>query len=112
MPREIIDVQEFYQRLSKTPELTHIDVREAAEYQAYHVPGTRLFPLSEFQPTNVLTELGLKAESDSALYVLCQVGGRAMQACELLDAAGFSNTVLIDGGTMGWANAGYDLEAG
>ncbi len=116
MPKEVIDVQEFHQRLSRAAEqggdVLRIDVRESGEYEAYHVPGARLFPLSEFNATSTLAELGLTVDDPRPLYVLCQVGGRAMQACELLDAAGYADSVLVDGGTLGWANAGYDLAAG
>lgn len=116
MPKEIVDVQEFHQRLEITSEqgsdVLRIDVREAGEFEAYHVPGARLFPLSTFDAADTLAELGLNTADSNPLYVLCQVGGRAMQACELLEAAGYSHTVLVDGGTLGWANAGYDLAAG
>ena len=109
MPKQTIEVAELRKRLAG--DLLLIDVREPGEYEAFHVPGAALHPLSQFDAGNTVAALNA-AQSDEPIHVLCQRGGRALQACELLEAAGFDNTVLVQGGTEAWAEAGYQLAAG
>ena len=91
---------------------TVIDVREAHEFEAFRVPGARLFPLSQFNPVQTMETLADASHPiDAPLYVLCLMGGRALQAAEALEAVG-AKPIVVSGGTQAWADAGYELEAG
>ncbi|MGT2801528.1 Rhodanese-related sulfurtransferase [Streptococcus henryi] len=72
-----------------------VDVREADEFAAGHVPGAVNLPLSEF--AGRYTELA----ADKPYHIICQMGGRSAQACAFLDAQGYDVT-NVDGGTVAW----------
>ena len=80
-----------------------LDVRQAGEYAAGHVPGARH------------VELGSIADADfpdQPLTVMCGHGERAMTAASLLAARGMSVS-CYDGGPATWADfTGRQLELG
>ena len=63
-----------------------------------------------------LDQLGKATISSSGatqpLYVICQSGGRARQACEKIMCAGYLNVVSIEGGTQAWVAAGLPVVRG
>jgi len=77
-----------------------IDVREADEYAAGHVPTAISIPLSTVQDR--VDEF----RHDGTVYVICQVGGRSMRACQYLADFDIDNLVNIAGGTSGWLALG------
>ena len=108
-----ITVTDLKARLDANQQLTLIDVREPPEFAAMRVPKAQLFPLSSFSPEQVVDVLRDEGwQPSEPVYVLCQLGGRAMQACQLLQQAGDYLPVLVEGGTQAWAEAGYPLDAG
>lgn len=82
-----------------------VDVRETDEYISGHVPGATSIPLS------VLTENVDAFADDATTYVICQVGGRSMRACEYLDGLG-KRVVNVAGGTGAWLASGFDVVLG
>jgi rhodanese-related sulfurtransferase len=82
-----------------------IDVRETDEYVAGHVLGAVSVPLS------VLTENVGAFPDDVTTYVICQVGGRSMRACEYLEGFG-KQVVNVAGGTGAWIAAGNVVVSG
>lgn len=67
-----------------------IDVREADEFAAGHLPGARNVPLSEI-------ESGRRDVPDRAI-VYCAAGVRSARACFLLADAGVSGLLSLEGG--------------
>lgn len=85
------------------PEAPLLDVRQAAEYRAGHIPGA------------ISVELGaLAAAADlprGPLVVTCGHAERAMTGASVLERAGRGGLTVVDGGTDGWAAiAGNRLE--
>jgi hydroxyacylglutathione hydrolase len=81
-----------------------VDVRQADEYAAGHIPGARLVELGSIPATRV---------PDDPLTVMCGHGERAMTAASLLAARGHTDVTVLDGGPETWAAAtGHPLEAG
>lgn len=87
-----------------------IDVRTPAEFRELHVTGARNVPLDRLDPQTLRGET--KAGSEIPLYVICQKGGRGKQACEKLLAAGWSNVVNVEGGTLACEAAGVAVVRG
>jgi rhodanese-related sulfurtransferase len=83
-----------------------IDVREADEFVAGHVPTAVSIPLSTVQ--NRIDEF----RHEGTVYVICQSGGRSMRACQYLADFDIDNLVNIAGGTAGWIALGKEVIAG
>lgn len=82
-----------------------IDVREADEYAAGHVPTAISIPLSTVQDR--VDEF----RHEGTVYVICQSGGRSMRACQYLADFDIENLVNIAGGTSGWLALGNAVAA-
>ena len=99
------------------PELNHLlttgstavllDVRTPGEFATGHVPGAKLIPLDDLDPSTFLRQSGANSQP---IYVLCQSGGRACKAIEKFQRAGFNGCVLVEGGTAAWIAAGLPVE--
>ena len=85
-------------------EVTVLDVRGAAEYDAGHLPGVRNIPVGYL--TAHLDEL----PRDMPLVVHCQGGARSAIAASLLQANGFTNVINMTGGFAAWSAAGLPVE--
>ena len=83
-----------------------IDVREADEFAVGHVPSAISIPLSTVQDR--VDEF----RHQGTVYVICQVGGRSMRACQYLADFDINNLVNIAGGTTGWIALGNDVVTG
>jgi len=84
------------------PNVVLIDVRETDEYLSGHVPGSISVPLSTVQ-NNVEPFL-----AQNPTYVICQVGGRSMRACEFAEQSG-AVCINVAGGTGAWIQSGFDV---
>jgi rhodanese-related sulfurtransferase len=85
-----------------------IDVREADEYQAGHIPGAVNIPrgLLEFKLSNDPT----LTRRDLNLVLYCKNSGRsALAACALQDM-GYSHVLSIAGGYEAWHAAGKPVQ--
>lgn len=94
---------------SCAPSAVLFDVREPDEYAAGHVPGAINVPLSSV-PENV-SRMALGGD----VYVICQAGGRSMQACQFLadqDEAAGTTFINVAGGTGGWILGGNEVVLG
>lgn len=78
-----------------------LDVRNRSEWEEGHIPGTRLIPLAEL--TARLEEL----RGGAPIAVHCQSGSRSAVAASVLQAAGFSDVVDVEGGYAAWLRAGH-----
>ncbi|MDT0188561.1 rhodanese-like domain-containing protein [Microbacterium sp. ARD31] len=82
-----------------------IDVREASEYVAGHVPGATPIPMGHL--ASRLREL----DRSRPVYVVCASGNRSAAMTDLLVAQGYE-AYSVAGGTTAWARAGRPLETG
>lgn len=84
-----------------------LDVREPAEYSAVHATNAKLMPLGQ---------VGMRlhepdAYKDKPIAVICRSGRRSAQAVSILQDAGFTQVVNVQGGTNAWVEAGLDVVA-
>jgi hydroxyacylglutathione hydrolase len=83
-----------------------IDVRQAREFDAGHVPGSLHIGAGDLQDR--LAEL----PRDRPIAVVCASGYRSSVAASLLRGAGFEDVAWVADGVPAWDAAGYDLERG
>lgn len=98
-----IDVTELATRRAEGAPV--IDVREDDEFAAARVPGAHHIPLGE------VVERIDEVPTEGTVYVVCARGGRSAKAVEHYRAQGI-DAVNVAGGTLGWIDAGYPIEAG
>jgi rhodanese-related sulfurtransferase len=87
-----------------------IDVRTPAEYWEVHAEPARLVPLNSLD-----TDAIMRARHGSPrdpLYAICRSGARGQQAAEKFRAAGYTNVVNVEGGTLAWERAGLPVVRG
>jgi len=83
-----------------------IDVREAHEHEAEHIPGARHHALSKIDPRRPI-ETG-----NTVLIFHCKSGGRtSMNASKLLASAGECEAFVLGGGIEAWRRAGLPTTA-
>ncbi len=80
-----------------------LDVRQATEFAAGHLPGAAHVELGA-----LTDQADLPA---GPLAVICGHGERAMTAASLLARLGRTDVSVVDGGTSAWAAAGRRLES-
>ncbi len=86
-----------------------IDVREADEYAAGHVPGAPLIPyMSVFQRAAEVEQIA--GGKDRPVMFICAKGQRSAVAAEFAAAAGFTTLFNIEGGTDQWIAEGLPVE--
>ncbi len=87
-----------------------IDVRTPAEFREVHVEFARNVPLDRLDPSALMQSRN--GSKDEPLYLICRYGSRGRQACEKFLAAGFTNVVNIEGGTLACVEAGLPVVRG
>jgi len=103
MSIERISPREAQQRLRQGAFL--IDVREPHEHAGGHAQGAALVPKASLlaEPARHLPAGGAQA------LLICQSGGRSLEAAQMLRTAGFAQVASIDGGTSGWMAEGLPM---
>ena len=87
-------------------DVTILDVRGRAEWEAGHIPGAPNVPLGHL--TDRLREL----PADRPIVVQCQAGARSSIAASVLLARGVTNVVNMTGGFAAWQQAGLPVAYG
>jgi rhodanese-related sulfurtransferase len=85
-----------------------LDVREADEFAAGHLPEAKNIPASK------LAERGSEIEKlkGSPIIVCCATGMRSNKACAELKKQGFEKIYNLSGGVDAWVGAGYPIKKG
>lgn len=103
-PNELAD------RRKRGEQVELIDVRTPIEYREVHAEGACLMPLDQLDPKAVVE--ARDGSKDAPIYLICRTGSRAKKAAEQFESAGFSNSVVVDGGTLAWEKAGLPVVRG
>lgn len=77
-----------------------LDVREPHEYASGHVPGALSVPQAD---------LALRLADvprDRDVLVVCRSGARSLRSARFLKGIGYDRVVNLEGGTLGWIEAG------
>ena len=83
-----------------------LDVRDAKEFAAGHLPRARHIPLAEL--AGRLGEIGKFKEKP--VIVTDRTGARSGAACRLLRKSGFNNVYQLKGGVAAWQQASLPVE--
>ena len=97
---------ELQKILAAQPSSPVIDVRTPVEFAEVHVPSARSVPLDELKPSS------LQLQKDQPVYLLCRSGQRATKAAEKFAKEGFTQPVVIEGGTLAWIDANLPVTRG
>jgi rhodanese-related sulfurtransferase len=97
---------ELQKLLAIEPHLPLLDVRTPMEFAEVHVPQARNIPLDELQPG------ALQLPKGEPVYLLCRTQQRAANAAEKFARAGFTQPIVVVGGTQAWVQANLPVERG
>ncbi|PTL37787.1 rhodanese-like domain-containing protein [Alkalicoccus saliphilus] len=73
-----------------------IDVREPEEYEAGHIPGVPLVPMS------TIPDLAEGFDQEKEYVFICRSGNRSQRVSEFLKAHGYTGAVNFEGGMLEW----------
>ena len=93
-----------------------IDVRDAGDLAGTGVIpgstnislGTLFYKADQGMPEGIRDER--LADKSQPIFVTCALGGQASIGAGVLSEYGYENVSVIDGGIVGWKEAGYDVE--
>lgn len=86
------DIHAGLERFRATPGALLVDVREADEYAAGHIPGSISLPLSAIDTAEILIP-----RKDTPLFLYCLAGTRSSQALSRLQKMGYKRLENIGG---------------
>ena len=86
------DLNDGLTRFRETPGAVLLDVREADEYAAGHVPGSINLPLSEIDTIETIFP-----DRDIPVFAYCLVGTRSRHAVSRMRSMGYSQAESIGG---------------
>ena len=83
-----------------------VDVREPHEWEAGHIPGSVLLPLSTFNPADLPDAQGRR------IVLSCRSGKRSLTAADLAHAGGVAVDAHYAGGFLDWVAQGGPVATG
>lgn len=88
------------ERLQRREQVFVLDVRTTQEFkQDGHIAGATLITLAEL-PAKLK-----KVPTDRPVVCVCRSGARSSSACRVLQQAGYTQVLNLNGGMMGWQAA-------
>jgi len=101
-----ITQRQLLQRLDRNDAPLIVDVRRTDEFAAGHVPGARNIPHTEIAAR--LDELRDNMHKEVVVY--CESGRRAAIAQGILEKAGFTKVLHLEGDMQSWRKRGLPYE--
>lgn len=86
------DIYAGLEQYKATPGAVLLDVREADEFAAGHIPGSINLPLSVIDTAETLIP-----DFETPIFAYCLVGSRSARAMSRLHAMGYGKAVSIGG---------------
>lgn len=130
MPINQVEPPQAHEILKGNPDAIYLDVRTESEFAQGHPAGAINVPVVFIKGPGQMELNGEFADvvaktlpRDKKLVVGCLAGGRSQRACELLEAAGYSDLTNVRGGfggardasgqvvVAGWRDAGLPVSS-
>jgi hydroxyacylglutathione hydrolase len=102
----VLTMRDVRARLEQGEPLVLLDVRQAHEWSAGHIPQAKLVEAGEI----ALAEL--QPPPDGLIATHCGHGQRAATALSVLERRGFKHLAVVTGAIDDWRNAGGEVERG
>ena len=101
----LLGPEEVHEMLSRGEQAVLVDVREADEWRAGHLPGAVHIPRGflEMQVDDTLPD------KDAPLIVYCAGGNRSPLAAVTLEQLGYTNVRVMARGYSGWRSLGFEV---
>lgn len=101
-----ISIIELQKLLAGQPQLPLLDVRTPDEFNEVHIPQARNIPLDQLQPG------AIQLPKEQPVYLVCRTQQRSATAAEKLAKEGFTQPVVVEGGTLAWVMANFPVVRG
>jgi rhodanese-related sulfurtransferase len=101
-----IDAELLFQELRSGRDIVIVDVRTPPEFEAGHIPGSRLIPLHQL----IARSCELATHRADPVVLVSRNGTRARLADAALRVAGFLEVSVLAGGIWRWRDLGYPVE--
>jgi len=96
--------------LDKEEEIIVLDVREFEQRSEGEIYADDAYAITR---GNLEFHIGNQIKNKDAIIVTyCRGGNRGALAAQTLKRLGYKNAINLQGGLIGWANAGYPIETG
>ncbi len=102
----VIKPQRVRERLHDRDGLVLVDVRQASEWRAGHIPGAVHIEAGQ------LIQEKPDVPSETPIAVHCGHHDRSVTGLALLERQGFRNLLLMEGGLSAWEAAGLEVKKG
>lgn len=100
-----VSISEFVEVKKQHPQAVILDVRTPEEYNSGTMPDAININVLESSFDQNVSQF----DKDATVMVFCKSGGRSAKAKQRLIDLGFANVVDLEGGIMGWKNAGGEI---
>ena len=101
-----VKAEEVKTAIDKKEKAVYLDVRDAGEFSAGHLPGA----INVSRGTLEFNIWSKVPDQNAKIYVYCKTAGRSTMATKTLNDLGYKNAVLMDGQFEDWIKAGYPVE--
>ncbi|MCG3217799.1 MAG: pyridine nucleotide-disulfide oxidoreductase, partial [Candidatus Heimdallarchaeota archaeon] len=98
-----ISVEEVYEKIENGEDIFLLDIRGDEEWEWRHLANSTHIPIGELR--NRLDEI----PKDKEIIAYCKISLRGYEAALILEANGFENVKVMDGGLLAWP---YKYETG
>lgn len=104
---DLLAADEVDELLAEPPSgLVVLDVRTPEEVAAGHLPGQHNI---DFYDADFVSQLD-QLDKDVPYLVYCRSGNRSEVAVQQMRDLGFTTIYELEGGVLGWEQAGFELE--
>jgi len=100
-----VSASEVKGMIDKKEKAIYLDVRDAGEFAAGHLPGAMNISRGTLE-FNVFSKI---PDQNAKVVVYCKTAGRSTLATKTLNDLGYNNAILMDAQFEDWVKAGYPV---